>query len=153
MNYDLVVNTPVGKVGINLDGKQAFDVTLQPEANRAKTPAQHAWLKEWLDAYFEDASNWSVLPVSLSGTDYQQRVWNALRELGSGEVVTYGELAKTLGSGPRAIGQACRTNPCPLLVPCHRVVAANGRGGFHGHASGSWPQIKSWLLKHEGVEI
>jgi methylated-DNA-[protein]-cysteine S-methyltransferase len=152
-NFDLVVNTPVGKVGINLDGKLAFDVTLQPEVSRAKTPAQYAWLKEWLDAYFEDASNWSALPVSLSGTDYQQRVWSALRELGSGEVVTYGELAKSLGSGPRAIGQACRTNPCPLLVPCHRVVAANGRGGFHGHTNGSWPQIKSWLLKHEGVEI
>ncbi|OOY47248.1 hypothetical protein, partial [Solemya velum gill symbiont] len=65
MNFDLVVNTPVGKVGINLDGKQAFDVTLQPDVSRAKTPAQHAWLKEWLDSYFEDASNWSALPVSL----------------------------------------------------------------------------------------
>ncbi len=89
------------------------------------------------------------IPVDPPGTVFQKQVWQALLEIPSGETLTYGELAKKLESGPRAIGGACRRNPIPLLIPCHRVVAAHGDGGFAGHTDGHWMEIKRWLLSHE----
>ena len=63
--------------------------------------------------------------------------------------MTYGELAQQLGTSARAIGQACRTNPVPIIVPCHRVIAANHAGGYAGHTSGKLLAIKKYLLDHE----
>lgn len=102
-----------------------------------------------LQHWFSGADWPRDIPVAPSGTDFQKRVWQALLNIPSGETRTYGELAKQLGSSPRAIGGACRRNPVPLLVPCHRVVAANGAGGFAGHTDGHWMDIKHWLLSHE----
>jgi methylated-DNA-[protein]-cysteine S-methyltransferase len=87
--------------------------------------------------------------LNLAGTEFQKKVWRALLQIPVGETRTYGDLAKQLGSAPRAIGGACRRNPVPLLVPCHRVVAANGDGGFAGHTDGFWMDAKRWLLAHE----
>lgn len=89
------------------------------------------------------------IPLELAGTEYQNKVWRALLQIPCGETRTYGEMAKQLGSAPRAIGGACRRNPVPLLIPCHRVVAANGDGGFAGHTQGFWMNSKRWLLAHE----
>ncbi|WP_456379759.1 methylated-DNA--[protein]-cysteine S-methyltransferase [Thiolapillus sp.] len=89
------------------------------------------------------------IPVAPAGTMFQKRVWHALQQIPAGETLTYGEVARKLGSGPRAVGGACRRNPVPLLVPCHRVVAANGDGGFAGHTDGRRMEIKRWLLSHE----
>lgn len=63
----------------------------------------------------------------------------------------YGELAEKLASGPRAIAAACRTNPIPILIPCHRVVAKAGLGGYMGETEGEALSIKQWLLQHEGA--
>jgi len=93
------------------------------------------------------------LPVSPKGTEFQLRVWSALQEIPSGQVRTYGELAKKLGSSARAVGNACRRNPIPLVIPCHRVVSAKGIGGFAGETEGQKISIKQQLLAHEGVEI
>ena len=67
--------------------------------------------------------------------------------------MTYGELARRVDSAPRAIGQACRRNPVPIVVPCHRVVAASGVGGYAGELAGMALEMKRWLLRHEGAEI
>ena len=67
----------------------------------------------------------------------------------AGSTRTYGELAKQLGTSARAIGGACRANPVLLLIPCHRVVAAHDKGGFAGHRSGRWVDIKRRLLQLE----
>ena len=72
-----------------------------------------------------------------AGTPFQLRVWSALRTIPPGQPTTYGALAKQLGSAARAVGQACGSNPLPILMPCHRVVAANGLGGFMHAASGA----------------
>ena len=84
-----------------------------------------------------------------SGTPFQLRVWRALLAIPVGQSVTYGALATHLNTAPRAIGQACGSNPLPLLIPCHRVVSANGLGGFMHAASGAPLDIKAWLLRHE----
>ncbi|WP_235602990.1 methylated-DNA--[protein]-cysteine S-methyltransferase [Piscirickettsia litoralis] len=74
-----------------------------------------------------------------------------MQEIPRGQTLTYGELAKKLQTGPRAIGAACRTNPIPVIIPCHRIVSKQGMGGFHGKTSGKFLTIKEWLLQHEGA--
>ena len=83
------------------------------------------------------------------GTSFQRRVWAALLEIPPGRTVTYGGLAARLGSSPRAVGGACRANPVPILIPCHRVVAADGAGGYSGARAGPRLEVKGWLLEHE----
>jgi methylated-DNA-[protein]-cysteine S-methyltransferase len=78
------------------------------------------------------------------------RVWHALMKIPAGRPTTYGALAQRLGTAPRAVGQACGANPLPILIPCHRVVAAGGLGGFMHAASGAPLDVKTWLLAHEG---
>lgn len=85
-----------------------------------------------------------------SGTPFQQKVWQAICQIPLGQTQTYSEIAKKIGSGPRAVANACGANQLPILVPCHRVVAKNGLGGFMQGADGGLA-IKQWLLKHEGV--
>lgn len=93
------------------------------------------------------------LPLNPHGTGFQQSVWHYLRSIPAGEVRTYGEVAAELGSSARAVGNACRRNPLPLVIPCHRVVSASGIGGFAGHIAGTQIDTKRQLLAHEGVEI
>ncbi|HEY9200630.1 MAG TPA: methylated-DNA--[protein]-cysteine S-methyltransferase [Gammaproteobacteria bacterium] len=93
------------------------------------------------------------LPLNPRGTSFQQSVWRYLRSIPAGEVRTYGEVAAALNSSPRAVGNACRRNPLPLVIPCHRVVSAAGIGGFSGHTAGTQIDTKRQLLAHEGVEI
>ena len=102
--------------------------------------------------YFKDASSIFDVPLKPVGTAHQQKVWNATLSIGVGQTSTYGEIAKKIKSGPRAVGTACGANPYPLVTPCHRVVSAQGLGGFMKEdAPGFYRQIKVWLLKHEGA--
>lgn len=111
------------------------------------------WLEHEFQAYFRDPTHVFAIRPQLAGTPFQQRVWQMLRGLPCGEVRRYGELAEALGSSPRAVGNACRANPCPILVPCHRVVARRGLGGFAGQTAGMSMDIKARLLQHEGVNL
>ncbi|MBK1727179.1 hypothetical protein CKO13_09135 [Halorhodospira neutriphila] len=77
----------------------------------------------------------------------------ALLELPVGQTVTYGALARRLGSSARAVGAGCRANPLPLLVPCHRVVAAGGPGGYAGARAGPLAAFKAWLLERERAAL
>ncbi|HHC71368.1 MAG TPA: methylated-DNA--[protein]-cysteine S-methyltransferase [Thiotrichales bacterium] len=104
------------------------------------------WLQRWLDDPFLPVG----LPLGGDGSPFQRRVWSALREIPPGRVLTYGELARDLGSSPRAVGGACRTNPLPIVVPCHRVVSASGIGGYAGAVAGPRVAFKQWLLEREG---
>jgi len=113
-------------------------------------PAEQALA--WLAAYFA-ADNLDNRPeMKPAGTAFQRRVWSALLDIPWGESMTYAELARRLGSAPRAVGGALRANPIPILIPCHRVVAASALGGYAG--AGELGQArKRWLLRHEGVSI
>lgn len=100
-----------------------------------------------LDQYFEGRRTRFDLPLMPAGTDFQRRVWQALAEIGYGQVVTYGELAGMLGNVrlARAVGQAANRNPLPIFIPCHRLVGAAGWIG--GFAPGV--ELKRVLLEHE----
>lgn len=91
------------------------------------------------------------IPVAPAGTPFQQRVWQRMRRIPPGRTVTYGELARELGTGPRAVAGACRRNPIPLFIPCHRVVAGRGLGGYAGAVDGLPLERKRWLLVLEGA--
>lgn len=85
----------------------------------------------------------------LQGTEYSQKVWNALVDIPFGQVMSYSQLATQLDSGPRAVAQACRNNPYPGLIPCHRVVSTSGIGGFMGQTKGPCVELKRQLLNYE----
>ena len=104
---------------------------------------------EQLEEYFSGRRHCFELPIETAGSDFQQRVWQRMQLIPFGEVRSYGHLAGQLASSARAVGGACRANPVPLFIPCHRVVAANGIGGFAGDSHGGRVSIKEWLLSHE----
>jgi len=88
------------------------------------------------------------------GTEFQRQVWRATRDIPAGRVRTYGEIAAAIDrpAAARAVGQAMRRNPQPIITPCHRVVGSCGLGGFGGHGpAGLWPGIKRRLLAAEGA--
>lgn len=106
-----------------------------------------------LQSYLDDPAFAFDLPLKLSGTHHQIRVWEAMRAIPAGQTRTYGQLAQAIGSSARAVGGACGANPIPIVVPCHRVVGAGGAlGGFMGaREEGFELSIKRWLLAHEGA--
>lgn len=89
----------------------------------------------------------------VTATPFQRRVWRAMLAIPPGQARTYGEVAGWLHSSPRAVGNAAAANPWPVLVPCHRIVASGGVGGYLGEARGRGPAIKRWLLAHEGCPL
>lgn len=102
---------------------------------------------EWLDRYFSGIDPGRPPRISLRGTDFRCRVWNALAEIPYGQTVTYGEVAGRLGCGSaRAVGNAAAHNPVSLMIPCHRVIAADG--SLTGYAGGT--ERKEELLRLEG---
>lgn len=104
------------------------------------------------NAYFKNPNFQFELPMKPLGTVHQQKVWKRVREIPAGQTKTYGEISSAIKSGPRAVGTACGANPYPLVTTCHRVISAQGIGGFMKEdAPGFYRQIKIWLLKHEGV--
>jgi methylated-DNA-[protein]-cysteine S-methyltransferase len=106
---------------------------------------------EALRRYFETGELPGDLPLAAAGTPFQRLVWQRLERIPAGHTVTYGDLARELGTSARAVGGACRANPIPLLIPCHRVVARGGLGGYSGERGGAWADKKRWLLRHEGA--
>lgn len=93
------------------------------------------------------------VPIKLlkQGSVYRQKVWAALSQIPIGATVTYSELAKKIGSGARAVGNACRDNAYPLFIPCHRVISASGMGGYAGQTEGDYMTIKRKLLEFEAA--
>ncbi len=151
VDYAAVVAAPVGLLGIRLSGGQLLAIDFAPAASAIERVPDAA-AREVLDQlfhYFENPDWRFELRLEMRGTPFQRRVWQALRGIPSGSTCSYGELARELGSSARAVGGACRRNPIPIVVPCHRVVAAGGVGGFMGQRDGEALAIKQWLLDHE----
>lgn len=151
-DYDLILDTPPGRLGIRLQGGRVVRVDWLAQGRQTRAPATAFARRVGAEfaAYFRDGGFRFTLPVTIpGGTPFQQRVWRALADLPPGAVRTYGELARSLGSGARAVGNACRHNPLAVIIPCHRVVGANGLGGYAGHTRGAGLERKRWLLAHE----
>ena len=100
--------------------------------------------KRQLDAYFAGKRHDFDLPLAPQGSSFEQRVWRLMAAIPYGETRSYGELAAALDAAPRAVGQACGRNPIPILIPCHRVLAAGGALG--GYSGGKGVETKRRLL-------
>ncbi|SAL74716.1 methylated-DNA-(protein)-cysteine S-methyltransferase [Caballeronia peredens] len=154
--FDAVIDAPFGKVGIRADERFVREIVYLPGDTPAIDPQKPLAEKAagQIRRYFDAPSMHFDLPLATGGTVFQRRVWAGISGIAPGNVWTYGQLAREIGSVPRAVGQACGSNPLPIVIPCHRVVAAGGIGGFAHHpGEGFYRNVKRWLLAHEGVSI
>ncbi|MDT8384809.1 MAG: methylated-DNA--[protein]-cysteine S-methyltransferase [Gammaproteobacteria bacterium] len=140
-----IYTTHSGGALCSIDIVPAPAVPLGPSTALAETVARQ------LEAYLQDPQRPFDLPLQMQGSEFQQRLWSALRAVPVGTTQTYGQLAQALRSGAQAVGQACRRNPVPIVVPCHRILAQSGIGGYAGAVAGEQLCIKRALLAHEGV--
>lgn len=149
-SYDAVLTSPVGCLGIRTRGVALVSLSYlrQPVVCPTIPSASARSIGAQLRAYFIDPGYRFSMPLSLVGSSFQQTLWEALRELAPGTTITYGALARRFRTAPRAIGGACRANPIPIVIPCHRVVSAAGLGGYTGGTERAL-EIKRWLLAHE----
>ena len=151
MRWDAIVEFPVMKVGVRTRDEHVIEFRYLPPSVTRQSPenalAERA--ARALERYREDPDTAFDLPLRIEGSELQRRVWDAMCAIPRGRTRTYGEVAKELGAEARVVGQACGDNRLPIIIPCHRIVAADGLGGF-GHAtSGFLIEAKRWLLAHE----
>ena len=143
------------KVAVATRHERVVEIRFLPAAAApvAPTNALAERAARQLERYRNDPDTRFELPVTVVGSDLQRGVWDAMCAIPRGSIRIYGELARELGADARAIGQACGDNRLPIVIPCHRVVAADGIGGF-GHATGGYLlEVKRWLLMHEAPEF
>jgi len=149
--YHAIVEFPKMKVAVRTCEDRVAEISYLPPsvATRAPANALAARAALQLEQYREDPNTQFDLPLLIEGTEFQQQLWDALCEIPRGKTLTYGELARRLGVDARVVGQACGDNRLPIVIPCHRVIAADGIGGF-AHATGGYLlEAKRWLLAHE----
>jgi len=139
--------TPWGPITLRLAGGMCHEIDFDASDAVPPCPAGHP-LAQWLDAYFSGGELPALPLLAGARTPFQHRLRHALLAIPPGKVRTYGAIARELSSGPRAIGQALGANPLPIVIPCHRVVAAAGLGGFGGGLD--W---KKRLLKLEKATL
>lgn len=153
--FSAIVAAPFGAIGIRTTASCLQELVYLPPsfAVKAATDALSEKVAIQVIHYLHDPNYIFDLPLAESGTIFQRRVWQAIAAIPRGQVLTYGQVAKQLRSAPRAVGQACGANWFPLVIPCHRVTAAGGLGGFshHDDATGFHVGVKRWLLAHEDV--
>lgn len=149
--YQAVVAAPGFSLGVRCDADEITGIDfLEPRAEVAPaTPLAKEAVRQ-LRAYLADPAFRFSLPLRPAGTAFQRRVWAAIAAVPAGQTRAYGDLAASLHSGPRAVGNACGANPYPVVVPCHRVVAAaGGLGGFARNRGGFLLDVKRQLLALE----
>ncbi|MBX2978990.1 MAG: methylated-DNA--[protein]-cysteine S-methyltransferase [Flavobacteriales bacterium] len=146
----LVVESPVGKVWVESDGELITRVSFEAlKVRHAKPPKVLVDAGKQLDAYFHRKRKHFDLPLQRTGTRFQKLVWEAIDDIRFGDTRTYQAIADRIGGKAiaRTVGNACGSNPIPIIVPCHRVIASDGL--LTGYVGGLWR--KKWLLEHEGV--
>jgi len=143
--------SPIGPLGLELTKNGIKRLSYLKGKHETCMPKQGLALKIYkqIDEYFQLKRTEFDLPIDIGGTLFQRRVWKQVSKISYGESLTYGEIAKLIDSGPRAVGNACRKNPIPIIIPCHRIVKKNSIGGYCGSLVGKEIQQKDWLLRHE----
>jgi methylated-DNA-[protein]-cysteine S-methyltransferase len=154
--FAAIVEAPFGAIGIRTDADRLRELVYLPHSFNEKAPVDAIAERTAVQVarYLQEPDFQFDLPLLAAGTDFQRRVWQAIAAIPRGQVLTYGQVAKQIRSAPRAVGQACGANWFPLIIPCHRVTAAGGLGGFSNHddETGFHIGVKRWLLAHEGVK-
>jgi methylated-DNA-[protein]-cysteine S-methyltransferase len=155
-----VVDSPIGELMLTSDGAALTGLWLEEHAGRAVAGPADGWKRDasafreavaQVRAYVAGELRVFSLPLAAEGTAFQRRVWAALAEIPFGETRSYGEIAGRIGQpgAARAVGLANGSNPISIVVPCHRVIGANGT--LTGYGGGL--ERKRWLLEHEGALV
>ncbi len=147
----LCLQSPIGPLTLFSDTANDDAAIIALEFGKAPKGAASPLLTEaarQLDAYFTGRLKTFDLPLAPAGTPFQQRVWRLMVDIPIGHSRAYGDLARDLKSSARAVGGACGRNPIAIIIPCHRVLAANGRIG--GYSGGGGADTKRILLNLEG---
>ena len=157
--YRCQYHAPIGILTIASDGNNITGLWLEGQTHFAaghRNPCDSPELpifqnaRDWLDRYFSgQMPSCSELPLSPNGTPFQQKIWEILMQIPYGQTMTYGQIAKTLGStmSAQAVGGAVGRNPISVIIPCHRVLGAGKK--LTGYAGGI--ERKQWLLHHECI--
>ena len=153
--YDVTVDFPKMKVAVATRDERIVGIRYLPLGS-SMIPARNALAERaarQLERYREDPDAPFDLPLVVEGSPFQKSVWGTMCAIPRGRTRTYGEIAQELGAhfptDARAVGQACGDNRLPIVIPCHRVVAADGIGGFSHTTEGYLIEVKRWLLAHE----
>ena len=156
----LHLQTPIGKIKLEFQGDKLLSLIVaeeMPDRDKILTSQSIEKARKKvlvrLKNYFSSAVSFNAISLAAEGTDFQRKVWSELMKIPLGETRTYGDIAKKINSGPRAVGNACRKNPIQIIIPCHRVISAKDLGGYAGETNGRQLNIKRWLLSHEGVNF
>jgi len=154
-DFDAVLRLPCAAVGIRVRGAEIVEIALLPLDTPGRQPSNDIAARacEQIQAYADDPACSIDLPLAIDGSAFQRRVWAAIARIPVGATRTYGELAEEVGSTARAVGQACGDNRLPLAIPCHRVIAARGIGGFAHRTDHVILDVKRWLLEHESRSV
>jgi len=149
--FDVTVDFPRMKVAVSTRDERVLEIRYLPLSSISISPrnALAALAAKQLEAYLANPDTRFDLPLALEGTPFQRKLWEALCRIPRGKTRTYGDLARELDGEARAVGQACGDNRLPVVIPCHRVVAADGIGGFAHSTGGYLLEAKRWLLAHE----
>lgn len=155
MNWDAVIEFPKMKVGIATRDGHIAGIRYLPLSLESKAPENELAERaaRQIERYREDPDTKFDLPLLIEGNEFQRSVWEVMCAIPRGRTLTYGEVARKLDAvgydTARAVGQACGDNKLPIVIPCHRVVAADGIGGFSHSTGGYLLEAKRWLLMHE----
>jgi len=144
------VDTPIGRVFLESDGQLITRVSFETlTGSRAKQPALLGTAAKQVEQYFKGKRKAFELPLQRMGTRFQQLVWAAIDDIPHGSTVSFQAIGERIGGRAmgRTVGLACSSNPMPLLIPCHRVIAMDGL--LSGYVGELWR--KKWLLEHEGA--
>ena len=149
--FNAIQAAPFGAIGVRIEDDAIAELVFLEPGLQGPLPSDALAREAYnqIAAFFRDPRHVFDLPLKPAGTDFQRRVWRAISAVHCGSTRSYGDLARELGSAARAVGQACGANVYPLVFPCHRVVSADGLGGFAHHAGGFHTGVKRWLLARE----
>ncbi len=150
-SWQAKMEAPFAVIGVRTIGERLVRLEYLPHGAALLNP-QTAFAREacrQLKAYLKEPNFEFDLPFDYNGTDFQTRVWKAVRAIPVGAVLSYLQVARKIGSDPRPVGTACGANHIPILIPCHRVVGSQGIGGFMNARRGAPIDVKRWLLHHE----
>jgi len=151
------IDSPIGRIELTSDGSTITSLSIERNGHTPLESEPESTVEVLdraavqLGEYFAGDRTDFDLPVTLRGTAFQQSVWSLLRELPFGSVESYGAIGALTGrpTAGRAVGGAVGANPVPIIVPCHRILASNGK--ITGYSAGEGVSTKSWLLTLEGI--
>ena len=148
----ICIKSPVGELTLFADGRSIVALSWGHGLNaprKSKSQALNRAARLLGDYFKTGQADFSSLDLAPSGTPFRQRVWREMLRIKPGHTKSYGQVAKTLKSSPRAVGGACAANPIPILIPCHRIINADGKTGHY--SGGLGPETKKFLLRLEGA--